>query len=77
MHHLKNVFMPITDKQIDIMLKGIEDGYTIDECCTKLLKFSCSSSFYTKATKEQKDMVIIHKHLHSSLDTCYARLRKK
>lgn len=67
----------ITAHHIDIILKGIEDGYTIQQCCKELLKFSGTNVFYHNATKEQKDLVRIHKFIHSGIEADYARTQKK
>jgi len=67
----------ITSNHINIILMGIEDGYTIQECCVRFLKFSGSAVFYHNATKEQKDLVITHKLLHSNQRACYSRIHQR
>ncbi len=64
--------MKITDEQINLILKGIENGFTIQECCKKVLHIN-SNRFYRNATKEQKQIVITHKLLHSDITSCYKR----
>jgi hypothetical protein len=68
----------ITQEQINIILSGIEDGYTIVECCELLLHIR-PIFFYTHATAEQKREVRTHKLLHSDIHSCYIRAfhRKK
>jgi hypothetical protein len=62
----------ITQEQINIILSGIEDGYTIEECCELLLHID-RNFFYEHATAEQKNEVRTHKLLHSDIHSCYMR----
>ena len=64
--------MKITDEQISLMLEGIEDGFTIDQCC-KYILHKDRTYFYVNATPEQVDIVKTHKLLHSSINASYAR----
>jgi hypothetical protein len=45
--------MVITQEQMDLMLSGINDGLTIDQCCKYILHIS-RRNFYKYATNEQK-----------------------
>lgn len=46
----------MTPKQIQTILDGIKNGFTIEECCNNLLNIS-RYHFYYNATKEQKEIV--------------------
>lgn len=56
--------MVITQEQMDLMLAGIEDGLTIDQCCKYILHIR-REQFYTYATDEQKIEIKNHKILHA------------
>jgi hypothetical protein len=62
----------ITQEQINIILLGIEDGFTIEQCCERLLRMD-RNFFYQHATMQQKDEVKTHKLLHSDIHSCYMR----
>jgi len=64
--------MKITNEQITLMLEGIEDGLTIEQCCKYILHID-RSVFYRNATPEQIDIVKSHKFLYSSINSSYAR----
>jgi hypothetical protein len=67
----------ITDSHINIILRGIEHGYTIQECCIRFLGFSHQAVFYHNATKDQKALIVAHKLLHSNQHACYSRIQKR
>jgi hypothetical protein len=64
--------MKITNEQITLMLEGIEDGLTIDQCCKYVLHRD-RTYFYVNATPEQIDVVKTHKLLNASLHASYHR----
>jgi hypothetical protein len=64
----------ITDEQINLMLEGIEDGLTIDQCC-KYILHKDRAYFYANATPEQIDIVKTHKLLNASLHASYHRVK--
>ena len=53
----------MTPKQIQIILDGIKNGYTIEECCKNLLNIS-RYYFYNNATNEQKKIISNQKILY-------------
>lgn len=64
--------MKITNEQISLILEGIEDGLTIEQCCKYRLGVS-RHYFYDRATPEQIDIVKTHKLLNASVQSSYAR----
>lgn len=68
--------MEITAQQIHLMLEGIEDGLTIEQCCKHRLGVS-RDYFYRHATKEQIDAIKTHKFLYSSVNASYVRIKSK
>jgi hypothetical protein len=64
--------MKISKEQISLILEGIEDGLTIEQCCKYILHID-RSVFYRNATPEQIDIVKAHKFLYSSINSSYHR----
>lgn len=64
--------MKITEEQISLILEGIEDGLTIEQCCKYILHID-RNYFYCNASPEQIDVVKTHKLLNSSNHASYAR----
>lgn len=64
--------MKITNEQITLMLEGIEDGLTIEQCCKYILHID-RNVFYRNATPEQIDIVKTHKLFNASLHASYHR----
>jgi len=69
---IKQLAMKISNEQISLILEGIEDGLTIEQCCKYILHIN-RNTFYRNATPEQIDIIKSHKFLYSSLPSSYAR----
>lgn len=64
--------MEISNEQISLILEGIEDGLTIEQCFKYILHID-RGCFYNSVTPEQLDVIKTHKFLYSSSHASYAR----